>query len=144
MIIIPHMLVGAAIGVHSKSIGAAFLFGVISHYLIDFIPHWEYLDSLKIKKTKEALKIFLDFLIACSLVLFLVWDYPEKMIIIGFAIFGSLLPDFLIFIYINFKLKFLKTHQDIHHKIHYFKDLSFWQGLPTTLVVIIISILLII
>ncbi len=144
MVIIPHMLIGAAIGVHSKNIGAAFLFGLISHYLADMLPHWEYLDSPKLEGIKGLLKIFLDFLIASSLVIFLVWDYPEKALIISFAIFGSLLPDFLMFAYVNLKLKFLKIPQDIHSKIHNSKTFSFWQGLPVTLLVIIVSILLII
>jgi len=39
MIITPHMLAGAAIGVHSPNVWAAFCFGLISHYLLDSLPH---------------------------------------------------------------------------------------------------------
>ena len=145
MVITPHMLVGAAIGVYSKNIETAFLFGLISHYLIDFLPHWEYLTQPKISKVSDALKIFLDFFIGLAAVSFLVWNSHAK-IIIAFAIFGSLLPDGLYFlskIYDGVGSKILKIHFDFHYKLHYFKNLSFWQGLPATLVVIIISIFLI-
>ncbi len=144
MIITPHMLVGTAIGIHSNNIGMAFLFGLISHYLIDLLPHWEYLDEIKINRRKDLIKILLDFILGLLVVLFLIWNQPEKMIIVGFAIFGSLLPDFLIFGYKTFGTKVLKIHYNFHYKIHYFKYLSFWAGLPATLIVIIVSLFLII
>jgi len=144
MIIIPHMLVGTAIGVHSNNIGMAFLFGLISHYLLDLLPHWEYVDDIGISKRKDLIKILIDFIIGLIIVSFLIWDQPEKIIIVGFALLGSLLPDFLIFGYKAFGIKILEGHYDLHHKIHYFKYLSFWQGLPATLIIIILSIFLII
>ncbi|MFH1671439.1 MAG: hypothetical protein ABH889_01520 [Candidatus Portnoybacteria bacterium] len=143
MVITPHMLVGAAVGIHSNNIGMAFLFGLISHYIVDLLPHWEYMDQISISSKKDFLKIFLDFIIGSLIVLILVWDYPGRMAI-GFAIIGSLLPDILLFLDSRFKSKFLKYHREYHHKIHYFKYLSFWQGLPATMVVIVVSLMLII
>ncbi len=138
------MLVGAAIGFYSKNIGIAFLFGLASHYLIDILPHWEYLSEVKISKKSDAVKIFSDFIFGLLAVLFLIWGYPEKAVIVSFAIFGSLLPDISCFLYKTFKsFRFLKIHYDFHYKIHYLKYLSFWQGLPATLFVIVISIFLI-
>jgi len=145
MIITPHMLVGAAIGLHSENIGTAFLFGLISHYALDFLPHWEYLSEAKISKINDALKIFLDFFIGFLTVLILTWNDPGKTII-AFAIFGSLLPDVLCFLskmYDGFGSKILKAHFNFHSKLHYFKNLSFWQGLPASLIVLVVSFFLI-
>ena len=145
MIIIPHMLVGAAIGVYSKNIETAFLFGLASHYLLDFLPHWEYFTEAKVSKISDVLKILADFFIGLALVSLLLWDSPGKIIIAG-AIFGSLLPDVLCFLsnmYDGFGSKILRVHFNFHYQLHYFKDLSFWPGLPAALIVIIASVFLI-
>jgi len=80
-----------------------------------------------------------------ALVSVLFWNSPGK-IIIAAAIVGSLVPDGLCFlssIYNGFGSKILKAHFNFHYKIHYFKNLSFWQGLPATLAVVIISLFLV-
>jgi len=144
MVITPHMLVGTAIGLHSNNIWMAFSFGLISHYLMDFLPHWEYLTNLKISKSNKIItKLIFDFVLGFVLVLILIWSEPQK-VIIAFAVFGALLPDFIQGIYFNFSIKQLKIFHRFHYRIHYWKDLSFWQGLPATLIVIIISLFLII
>ena len=48
MVLVPHMLVGAAIGSQVSSYWLAFLFGLMSHYLLDSLPHWDYLQKFKI------------------------------------------------------------------------------------------------
>lgn len=141
MIITSHMLVGAAIGVQSPNIWTAFCFGVISHYLLDFIPHWEYLETIKITKANHLMKIFIDFIIGVIVILIIFWFFPFNKIIIISGIFGALLPDFIEFLYKNFKIKFLRPLVIFHNKIHYFKDVSFWPGLPGALIVLLLSIL---
>lgn len=143
MLITPHMLIGAAIGVHSNNIGMAFLFGLISHYLLDFLPHWEYLTGLKITKVSQAIKLILDFILGIVLVLVLIWNYSEWAIVAS-AIFGALLPDFIGGIYENFKIKQLKVLYDIHNKLHYPREVSFWKGLPLTLLIFLIAIFLLV
>ncbi len=143
MFITPHMLVGAAIGVKASNPWTAFCFGLLSHYLIDFLPHWDYLKEIRINKLEDFLKIFLDFIIGTIMVLFLVWNLPNKLII-AIAVVSALLPDFLEFIYKNFKVKQLQFLSDFHHKIHFWKHLSFAQGIPAILTVSTIAILFII
>ncbi len=45
MIALTHTVVGAAIGLLSPNIFMAFIFGLFSHYLLDFIPHSDYILS---------------------------------------------------------------------------------------------------
>jgi len=143
MFITPHMLAGAVVGVKVSSPWTAIFLGLFSHYLLDFLPHWDYLKELKIdKKEHFFLKIFLDLIIGTIIVLFLVWNMPNKIIIL-IAISFALLPDFLEFIYINFKVKKLEFLSNFHHKIHHWKYLSFSKGFPVTLIVSIVSILII-
>jgi len=137
MVIIPHMLAGAAIGAHSPNVWAAFCFGLISHYLLDSLPHWEYLNSIKIKKVKQALKVFIDFAIGIIIVLIVSW--PLKIIIIS-GIIGALLPDFIEFVYHNFKIKFLRPLSSFHQKIHYYKKVTLFKGLMLQVIILAISL----
>jgi len=141
MVLTPHILVGAAVGTQVSNIWVAFLFGLISHYLIDFLPHWDYLDVFKINNYKHIIKVSLDLIIGTVLVLSLTWS-EFNIIIIFSAIFGSLLPDFLNGISMNFEFKWLKLHTQMHYKIHFlfFNVLSFWQGIFPTIIVSLIAI----
>ena len=139
MVIVPHMLAGAAIGAHSPNVWAAFCFGLVSHYLLDSLPHWDYLDSPKISKFKHLVKIFIDFIIAIIIVLIVAW--PLKIIII-FGIMGALLPDFIEFLYINYKIKLLRPLSLFHHKVHYYKKIPFLKGSIFQVIIIAISIIM--
>jgi len=139
MVLTPHMLVGAAIGSQVSNPWLAFCLGLFIHYLIDLLPHWDYLKKFEISNSKHISKVGLDLIIGGILVLLLTWSEPQKVIIILAAIFGSLLPDFANGIYMSYKFKWLKHHFLFHNKIHIYKELSFWQGLPFTLLVVIIS-----
>jgi len=139
MILIPHMLVGAAIGAQTSNVWVAFSLGLISHYLMDVFPHWEYLTEVNAFNSDHVKKILLDFVIGIILVLVLVWFNPNIMIIL-IAVIGSILPDFLHGICFNFKIKWLRPHLIIHHKIHASKRLSFWQGMPIIVIVSLAAI----
>ena len=139
MVIVPHMLAGAAIGAHSPNVWAAFCFGLLSHYLLDSLPHWEYLDSIKISKFKHLAKILIDLIIAIIIVLIVAW--PLKIIII-FGIMGALLPDFIEFLYINYKIKLLRPLSLFHHKVHYYKKIPFLKGSIFQVIIIAISIIM--
>ena len=104
MIITPHMLVGAAIGAHCDNIWAAFCFGLISHYLLDALPHWDYLKRVKISNPDHLKKIGLDFILGGLLVLFLTWSSPQKFFILV-ALGAALLPDCLETFYNNFNIR---------------------------------------
>jgi len=134
MIITPHMLVGTAIGAYCNNIWAAFCFGLISHYLLDALPHWDFLEKVKINNPDHLKKIGLDFILGGLLVLFLTWSSPQKIFILV-ALVGALLPDCLEVLYNNFNIRWLKHLSRFHHKIHYQKRLCFWSGLPFMLII---------
>ena len=140
MVITPHLLAGAAIGAHSPNVWAAFCFGLLSHYLLDSLPHWEYLKDIKIKKFNELVKILIDFIIGSIIVIFLFLSSSFNIIII-FGIIGALLPDFIEFIYKNFKIKFLRPLSLFHLKTHYYKRVSFLKGSISQVIVAVISII---
>lgn len=143
MVLTPHMLIGAAIGSQSKSIFWAFCFGLISHYILDAMPHWEYLRHLKqIKKPKNLLKILIDFFIGLFIVfLFIGLDFnSNKLILIFTGIIAAILPDILQVIIYFLKLKYLNFLSILHDKIHNKKDLLFLENL---LIMILIFLLFI-
>jgi len=138
------MLVGVVIGVQSPNVWTAFCFGLISHYILDFLPHWDYLNSLKVNnKLKMFVKIGLDFIIGVIIIFILIWDYPQKLIIMS-ALIGSLLPDVLEFFYANLKMKWFRPFHNFHLKVHHWKELSFLKGMPTTLIVCLGAIFLLV
>lgn len=143
MVIAPHMLVGAAVGSQASNVWLAFCFGLLSHFLIDALPHWDYLKGVDIGNPNHLKKIALDFILGTGLVLILIWSESQKLFIL-IAITGALLPDFLEVAYENFNIKLLRPFSRFHDWIHYHKTLSFWQGLPFTLIVSLIAVLLLV
>ena len=139
MVITPHLLAGAAIGTHSPNVWVAFCLGLISHYLLDALPHCEYLDDIKISKFSQLVKIFIDFIIGAIIVLIISW--PLKIIIIS-GIIGALLPDFIEFFYKNFKIRLFRPLSLFHYKIHYYKRVSFLKGSIPQVIIVAISIFL--
>jgi len=143
MIITPHMLVGAVVGAHSSHLWSAFILGLFSHCLLDVFPHWDYLDKVKIKNPDHLKKIGLDFILGSLLILFLTWSSSQKFFILV-ALAAALLPDCLEVFYTNFNIRWLKPLSQIHHKIHFQKRLSFWQGLPFMLIVSLTALIILV
>ena len=79
MIITPHMLVGAAIGSQSPNLWIAFCLGVVSHFLIDILPHWDYLDDINFEGSSLK-KIALDFILGSGLILIFAWSYNQMIV----------------------------------------------------------------
>jgi len=139
MVITPHLLAGAAIGAHSPNVWAAFCFGFISHYLLDSLPHWEYLNNLKLTRLIYFVKIFIDFIIAMIIVSFIAW--PLKLMII-FGIIGALLPDIIEFLHQSCKIKIFRPLSLFHKKMHYYKRVSLFKGLISQIIIVIISVIM--
>jgi len=140
MIIIPHMLVGAAIGRRVRNIWLVFIFGLISHCLLDFLPHWDYLLRVEITNIEHLIKIGLDFILGASIIFILIRSCSKKWLVLV-GIIAALLPDFLNFIYYNFGFQWLEPLIKFHHTIHYWQGLSFWQGFPAGLSVSLLAII---
>lgn len=126
MLLITHAVTGAALAGIQKSIPAGFLIGLVSHYLLDMIPHYDHnVEPLLQKTDKGGLRktlalIALDGLASIIVPLLLFWPANlAQFLIISAAIIGSILPDFLQGVTLVFpRHKALRAHQDFQEWIH--------------------------
>ena len=147
MILLVHMLLGAAIGNLGINPVLAVILAFLSHYLLDFIPHIEYsIKNIKNKNWSKAhwefIKVFIDFLSAIALILFFSKNQP----IIYICALAAIIPDGLSILNYILKLKILNKHSYIHQeKIHFLKNKKiskFWRISSQILVVIVCLIFL--
>ncbi len=130
MILLPHILVGGAVGSKidkiSRLIGLIIL-ALASHYLLDSLPHYEYqINALKNGLNTDfavaALKVFFDF--SVGLAFLILMGRRQKnfyYILIGGLI--AVLPDALIFL--NWRmgnLGYLNYLVYLNHIFHYRGD----------------------
>lgn len=105
MILFPHMMAGAAIGSkisNKKLIFFLILLSLLSHYLLDAIPHFEYdvtalNNGLNLNFFIAAGKVLLDVATGFFFIFFLL----RKQKALPYALAGAfvaLAPDFLIFL----------------------------------------------
>ncbi len=134
MILSVHLLAGAAIGSKVKNYWVIFILALISHFVLDAIPHWEY--------TGLGTNISGDVFMAVTVKALL--DILIGVIVIGclfkssrlarptlWGAFGTLLPDGLIFTYalaqvfFNWHLAFLTYPIAFHNKVHFTDGTTF-------------------
>ncbi len=146
MVLFTHAVVGGAIGVALRSHPvSAFLFGFLSHFVLDAMPHWDYhLESSRKHSSGDRLqgnfvmnrsfvfdliKIGTDLLTGAVIVyLFL---YGDVLNISAFLVqgtfwgmVGGVLPDVLQFVYYKTKREPLTTLQKFHLSVHTQKRLD--------------------
>jgi len=128
MILSLHLLVGAVIAVKFEFLPLVILFAFLSHYLLDFLPHAEYLiEDLKKKKWEKSrldfLKLILDLGIGLILIVFIHYLTKANYFILFTAAFFAILPDILtVLSWLCPNNKILKYHFNFHHKIHFSKN----------------------
>jgi len=151
MILLVHLLLGAAIGHTVKNVPLAIILALLSHYLLDLIPHIDYPIKNEGKNqwqrtTLNIPGISLDLFAGIVLVLIFSNNQP----IIYLCAFFALLPDgFTVLNFIFSGNKFLEAHYNLHQKIHFLKQTpsgqikisNFWR-FATQIAVVIISIML--
>ena len=161
MIITPHLLLGAAIGAKIKNFGWIIVLALLSHALLDKIPHWDY-GNKETKRFAESksyktlftffLKLLIDGLIGLIIVIPVIllknMIKTERLIFIFFGIFVSLLPDVILGIAkLSYqKFKFSKSYVDFHDKfLHNPKHIKKPTviGLGAEILISIIAILII-
>ncbi len=144
MFLTPHT--SAAIWIATKVADPflAFLFGIISHFILDIIPHGdeELFNYKKDSKFVYFLKVALtDIAIATVIVVFYVMKKPGiDRAIVSWAVLGAWFPDLLAISAETFKFKFLTWYLRIHSRIH---SLINWRysivyGVPFQIIVTII------
>lgn len=145
MIITPHILVGAAIGKLTGDYFWASFLALISHYLVDCIPHKEYptknLDSGRFdwKMAGDFTKLGFDFLPGFSIGVFLA-NGDLGYVLAG--MFFSILPDIAMYLKIIFKFKLPQFLELIHTKTHFWsKNMPpLWFRIFSQLAISIIAI----
>jgi len=147
MILIPHLFLSAVIAAKVPFLPLAVILIVISHYLLDLIPHTEYsINNIKKGSWKKSMPDFLritaDLAIGIFLILF-IGEFTETPYYILFtgAIVG-ILPDALTVLGVLLpKNNLLKKHGRLHRRIHFLeeKKISSFERIATQVIVVMIS-----
>lgn len=152
MILLVHMLFGAAIGSAINNVYLAIILAFLGHYFLDMFPHVEYIKSAEnsIQKLKSATireslkdttKVFVDFLLG----LLAVFMFSNNSPIIYLCALVAIVPDGITVIHTLFPTKLLTPHQNIHTAIQYLtkqKKFPVAINIATQATAIIISILI--
>jgi len=126
MTITTHATIGAVIGQATGNPLLAFVFGILSHFLIDMIPHGDsrLSDNFRVfhRKQKQAVAYTLvDAFIAILFILILANVKDISSIrTFSWGIIGGVLPDFLVGIYELSKTPLLKWFNTLHFTFHDF------------------------
>lgn len=124
MILSLHALFGAAIGTQIPDFWGALFLGIIFHYLLDKIPHYEYgIDKIQGKNETasnlifEYAKVFGDLLFGLLIIFYFRNNFTlaQQLGMVG-GIIGSLLPDGLLFI--SWQLKKIAKKYNIFTPIY--------------------------
>ncbi|MDP2631904.1 MAG: hypothetical protein Q8P30_04040 [Candidatus Uhrbacteria bacterium] len=125
MTITTHTAIGAAIGFSVGNPYLGFGLGLISHLLVDMIPHGDSLiaEEFRIhKKRKRAFRLgTTDALFALLLALF-IFNLPHvtSTMTVSLAIAGSIFPDLIVGLHDATKSKYLKRAVKVHWFFHDF------------------------
>ena len=118
MLLSVHTIAGALIGEKINNPYLAFSLGLISHFLLDMIPHG---DLKRPTKLNNFIYIALGGLADLSILGFFLIYFDLKNLLnlnVLLAILGSLLPD-LVFIFYRYRdKKYFKSYFNFHEKLH--------------------------
>lgn len=126
MTLTTHATLGAVIGKAFGNPVLAFVFGFISHFLIDMVPHGDtgLSDNYRIykKNQKRAVAyVTVDGVVALLFVLLLANTRDiESMSTFTWGIIGSVIPDLIIGLYEITKTPLLKWFNSVHFFFHDF------------------------
>jgi len=154
MILASHIIIAGILGSETQNYFLAAIIGLASHYVLDAIPHWDYLSEefqsrvktdkgfVKNKKFwRELGKVAIDGLAGLILLIMLIGLYKNLNItsaLIG-AFFG-ILPDAISLLYWITKWRPIKWNFDFQEFIHYYifkkTERNFWPGVATQIVAI--------
>lgn len=130
MILFCHILAGAAIAAKIQIIPLALLLAFLSHYVLDFIPHWEYsIDNIFEKRWKAAKFDFLKILMDFGFGILLIFIFSKNQPIILAGAFFAILPDGLTLIGLLLPNNLLKIHDKFHRElVHCSKKIFFKEN----------------
>lgn len=122
MILSTHFVTGAAVASYTDSPAVLIAGAIILHFLLDLIPHWEYVNRLS--ELKKRIPYLLIDIVSGPMVIFI-----AILVLFGFNLenlywfflggLASMLPDSLTFLYIIFpKNNLLKNFYRFHNWVH--------------------------
>lgn len=120
---------------------------ILSHYILDRVPHWDVGQGLTIKsKSKKVAflqELFFDFPLSILLVYFIFQAGQPLNWYVWLGWFVGLLPDFLEFPYLFLNMKFFPIKQlaDFHSWVHRSTPNILWGMLPQVLVILLVILL---
>lgn len=156
MILSTHAVAGAAVGQLTGNPVATFVFGLLSHFVLDAVPHWQYelksktynddimAENMALDKRfiRDIVIIGIDFFagIFISILAFAGWNGfadPPTALLAGML--GGVLPDALQFVFWKFKREPLVTVQKFHFWVHADWDFDYKSKLGIALQIIIVA-----
>lgn len=159
MIFTPHLVIGAVIGSKTHNLGLIIILGILSHFILDKLPHWDYSNSgiSNFRETKnfkalitDLIKIAIDGMVGVLIIVPLIWhtglfsDF-KNIVSILLGMFFSTLPDiFLFFGFILFSKKTMEKTMDFHVRFLHCKKEGYritFLNLTTEIFVILLAIL---
>ncbi|MEI7424599.1 MAG: hypothetical protein WCK10_00565 [Candidatus Staskawiczbacteria bacterium] len=146
MILLVHLLFGAAIGTIVNNIPLAIILAFLGHYFLDIFPHIEYPIRNADKKqwqhiSCDTIKIAIDFLLGITIV----FTFSNNQIIIYICALVAILPDGLTIINHILPNKILSIHENFHSEnVHFLKDkkISYFWRIISQVLFIIVSVFL--
>ncbi|MDD5589765.1 MAG: hypothetical protein PHQ47_01150 [Candidatus Portnoybacteria bacterium] len=153
MILFPHILTGAAIGSRIKNPQGLFFLAILalsSHYLLDFIPHFDYgiaglMKGFSFDVFAAAAKIGIDFSFGFVL-LFLLAGKKKNFYYLFAGGIIALIPDLVLFLSWQVDSETLKQMAFFGHQAHYKKTVAavpIFLEISTQLAVSFLAILVI-
>lgn len=162
MLLASHIIVSGLLGAQTENYFLAAALGLISHYALDTIPHWdnylspEFDSKVKSEKVnflkdkflhKELGKVAIDISIGLgvlSLMLLKISGF-DNIAYVAVSIFFGVIPDPLQLLYFMTNWRLLKPNHDIQLRLHtliYKRKPTFWAGISTQIAVIILTLLI--
>jgi hypothetical protein len=147
-----HLLAGALIGKYFKSVWVIILLAILSHYILDFIPHFSHRGPLACKRDvlgdkcmKKVLLWGIEPVLGIILTLFLIYLNKERAPLMVLGAFFAWFPDLLSFISwelsYKYNITFFEKLLPRPGNFLYNEAKSLFVGISTQIIVALIAIL---
>lgn len=131
MFLTSHTAAAIFIATKTQNPILGFILGLISHFILDIVPHGE--GGLFTANQSHKQKLFslaklaaVDFLLSIILLISTLYFLkPDNNFIFIATVSGAILPDFLWGSIKLFKLKFLNWFLVLHHRLHDLLDIVY-------------------
>lgn len=151
MLFTVHLLAGAVIGKYFDNVAIIIVIALISHYVLDFIPHFSPRGPLECKKnpmTKECIKKALPFgsemLFGIFFALFFMYLNPEKFPLMFLGAFFAFFPDLLCFVSWRHNINFLNKTLPRPGNALYNRTISLFWGMLANIVIAVVAVFLLV